>query len=212
VWRTVVVAVAVACVPSSYAEAQNVLIAGALQIDVQRFAEDVVPSRLDGSGIGWTTLGRTQALGRLALDLEWSDGGTVDDVRSTTLDLDGRSVTIHSTFTHRTRTLFALAGYTHSVWGRARIAYLGGAAFTEVRRTFTSDAARLVLVRPSDPSGADSVERSDRFSTFAGGVDVTMSLTRRVGLVVGTRLQKMPLEPDVTGWSLRTFAGAGWIF
>lgn len=186
-------------------------VGGAVQQDVQRFAEDVVPNRLDGSAIGWRLGAEALVWRHVALAAEWSDAGTIEDSRITTLDVNGRTVTIASTFVHRTRALAAFGGFGHPLTTRMRVAYLLGVAFTNVRREFTSDAARTVLVAPSDPS-AVSPAVVDRFPALAGGVDALVRVAYGVHLSAGVRAQRIRLEPDLRGWSVKTFIGAGWAF
>jgi hypothetical protein len=197
---------------SSPASAQRLVVSGAVQRDAQRFTEDVVPNRLDGSAIGWTVGASTRVWRHLALAAEWSDAGAIVDTRALTLDVNGRTVTITSTLRHRTRAWSALAGYAHGVTRRVQVAYLAGATFTRVRREFRSDAGGLVLVSPSNPGGAVAPPIVDRFRSVTGGVDVSVQVTRRVLVVSGVRIQELHLAPDLDGWSARTFAGVGWAF
>ena len=193
------------------ASAQRLWIGGAIQRDVQRFTEDVVPNRLDGSAIGWSLNAETLVRRRVALAAEWFEAGVIEDLQTTTLDVNGRTVAITSTFRHRTRGLAALGGFGHDLTTRVRLAYLVGVAFTDVRREFTSDAAGAVLVPPSDPT-ASSPAVVDRFPALTGGVDALVRVTKGAHLGAGVRAQQMSLEPDLSGWSIRTFIGAGWTF
>jgi hypothetical protein len=183
---------------------------GGAQRDVQRFEQDVVPTRLDGSATGWRLGAGASPWRRVAVAGEWSDGGEIADRRTTTLDVNGRTVTIDSTFRHRTRSLAALAGFAHRPAARLRLAYLIGIASTRVERTFTSTAAGTVLVPPSDTS-ASSPPLVDTFRAVTAGIDGHFRVARRVFVVAGLRTQRIALQPDQTGWSLRTFAGAAWM-
>jgi hypothetical protein len=193
------------------ASAQRLWIGGAVQRDVQRFTEDVVPNRLNGSAIGWSLNAETLVRRRVALAAEWFEAGVIEDLQTTTLDVNGRTVAISSTFRHRTRALAALGGFGHELTTRVRLAYLVGVAFTHVRREFTSDAAGMVLVAPSDPTAAGPAV-VDRFPALTGGVDALVRLAKGAHLAAGVRAQHMALDPDLTGWSVRTFIGAGWMF
>ena len=201
-------AMAVAISAAAPASAQTIWIGAGVQQDVQRFAEDVVPNRLDGSATGWRIGGDVLVRRHLVVAAEWSDGGTIEDAQTFTLDVNGRATTIASTFTHHTQSFSALAGYGHELTARVRMAYLVGVAVTEVGRDFTSDAAASVLVSPSTAGTAMPVE--DRFSAVTGGVDVLARLTRHLHLVAGVRAQPLRLDPDLRGWSVRTFIGAAW--
>lgn len=203
-----VAGVMLAAAPSS---AQVLWIGGAVQQDVQRFDQDVVPNRLDGSAIGWRVGANMLVRSHFALAAEWSDRGTIEDSRTMTLDVNGVTVPITSTFTHHTRSLAALAGYGHVLTTRVRVAYLLGVAVTDVRRAFTSDAATTVLVSPSTPT-ASSPAVEDRFPALTGGLDVRVRMTRGLHLAAGIRGQSLRLEPDLRGWSVETFIGAGWAF
>jgi hypothetical protein len=191
--------------------AQRLVVSGALQRDLQRFPQDVVPNRLDGAAIGVTFAALAHVWRGFTVTAEWSDGGTIEDVRRLTLDANGGTVTLSSTLAHRTRAWLTLAGFGHRVSSRVRVAWLGGAAFSSVRRQFRSDAAGLVLVSPSDSSGT-APPIVDRFRTVAGGVNVYVQVTEHLQAVSGLRAQPVRLSPDLDGWSARLFAGAGWVF
>ena len=177
--------------------------------DVQRFTKDVVPTRLDGSAIGWRLDAEAVLWRHLVAAGEWSDAGVIDDVRSTTLDVNGRAVTITSTFRHRTRPFAALGGFGHHLATRVRVAYLAGLALTSVRREFTSNAAGTVLVPPSDTT-AVSPALVDRVRAITAGVDARVRVSSRVDVVAGVRAQPIDLDPDLAGWSVRVFVGARW--
>jgi len=169
-----------------------------------------VPTRLNGSATGWTVGAAARLPNHLAVAVEWFDAGTIEDVRRMTLDIDGRAVAITSTFRHRTRTAAVLGGYSHMLSSRVRVAYLVGAAFTTVRREFESNAPGVVLVSPSDPAASGHSALVDRFREVTGGADAFVRLTGRLHLVFGMRAQKVGLPLDVSGWSVKTFVGAGW--
>jgi hypothetical protein len=206
----VVVLVATLLTPAA-AGAQQVWVNAAVQREVQDFEDDVIPSRLDGSATGWTIGLSALALRHAVVAIEWSDGGTIADARTTTLEANGRTVMITSSLTHRTRALSVLGGFSHGVSGRVRVAYLGGIAFTRVRREFTSTAAGVLLVPPSDRT-ASAPPIDDRFATLAGGAEATVRISGHVHALIGARLQRIELTPDLTGWGLRTLFGGGWTF
>ena len=162
--------------------------------------------------MGWNAIAALQPLDRLAIDAEWSSAGSIEDVRTTTLDVNGRHVMIQSSFTHSTQSLTLLGGYTHRLSSRARLAYLFGGGMTKVRRRFTTSAPALILVPPSDRTAAGSSESSVRFASFAGGVDGFVRIAGRLQLLGGVRLQNLPLASDFSGSGMRLFAGAGWAF
>jgi hypothetical protein len=145
----------------------------------------------------------------LLVAVEWSDAGTIEDVRTTALDVNGRPATITSTFGHQTTAFAALGGLSHML-RRMRLSYLVGVAFTEVDRVFASNAPGLVLVNPSDLPASASSTRSDRFREMTGGVSVSFPIRGRLDAVAGVRAQRITLPSDLSGWSVRTFIGAGW--
>lgn len=193
------------------AAAQEVWVNGAIQRDAQDFEDDVIPSRLGGSATGWTVALSALALRHAVVAIEWSDGGTIADTRTTTLEANGRAVTITSALTHQTRALSMLGGFSHGVGGRVRVAYLGGIAFTRVRREFTSTAAAVLLVPPSDRT-ASAPPIEDRFATLAVGAEAMVRISGHVHALIGARLQRIELTPALTGWGLRTLFGGGWTF
>ncbi len=187
------------------------LLAAAVQRDIQRFPDDVVPNRLDGAAIGWSVGASARVPRHLALAVEWTDAGAIADTRTVTLEVNGRTVAIMSTFRHRTRVLAALAGYHRTVASRVGVAFLIGVAFSHVRREFTSTAAGSVLVPPSTLATPDT-SLVDRFRAVTGGVDAHVRVAGRVHVVTGVRAQRLALQPDLNGWGARTFVGAGWAF
>jgi hypothetical protein len=220
----ILLAVAIVAVMTAPAGAQNLMLSAAVQRDIQRFPEGDVPTRLDGSAAGWMVGADVRLRNHLVLAVEWSDAGTIQDARTSALDIDGRTVVITSTFRHDTRTAAALGGYSHRLSSRVRVWYLGGVSFTQVGREFASNAPGLVLVGPSDPSTSAFSTLVDRFWGLTGGVDAHVRIERRLHVVAGLRAQRITLHPatqsprrggpglplDVSGWSVRTFVGAGW--
>jgi len=206
--RWLLIPVALAVSAATPVSAQTVWIGAGVQQDWQQFTENVVPDRLDGTRVGWRIGGDVLVRRHIAVAAEWSDAGTIEDVRALTLDVNGRTTTTTSTFTHHTRSLSALAGFEHELTARMRMAYLFGVAVTDVRRAFASDAATAVLVPPSTPASAPSLD--DRFAAVTAGVDVKVRMSRQLYLLGGVRAQPLRLDPDLRGWSLRSFIGAGW--
>jgi hypothetical protein len=194
------------------ASAQNFWVSGAVQRDVQRFSDNDATARLDGSATGWTIGGAALVSRHVAFAVEWSDAGTITDAETFTLEFAGRPLAITSTFSHRTRALVALGGFGHSLVSRVTLAYLIGAAFTSVRRDFTSDAPGLVLVPPSDRATPGSSTVTDRNTGLAAGLDTRIRIVRHVHAALGARVQRIHLSPDASGWSVRMVAGAGWTF
>lgn len=191
--------------------AQTAWVDAAVQRDVQRFDQTLVPARLDGASIGWRT-GGFVGLGHLVLGGEWSDPGSIQDVRTTTVDLETSTVTVRSTFSHRTRSFSVLGGLTHRWSSHLRFSYVAGMAFTRVSREFSSTAASFVLVPPSRPTGPLTTVTRDRFRAAVAGVDVLVRLRGHVHATGGLRVQALPHLTDTTGWSVRTSAGGAWVF
>jgi hypothetical protein len=198
------------------AGAQDFWIAAAVTRDVQRFDEgaldEAVPLRMDGSSTGWIALGGLRVFTRLAATFEWSEPGTITDVRALSLTVNGRPTVITSTFAHTTRSLSGLAGYTHALGARVRLSYLGGLSSTRIQRQFSSDAGGMVLVRPSNLVDAGASTVTDDVLTPILGFDVHVALTSHVRVVSGFRAQPLELTPATTGWSSRAFVGGGWRF
>lgn len=198
------------------AGAQDFWIAAAVTRDVQRFDEgaldEAVPLRMDGSSTGWIALGGLRVFTRLAATFEWSEPGTITDVRALSLTVNGRPTVITSTFAHTTRSLSGLAGYTHALGGRVRLSYLGGLSSTRIQRQFSSDAGGTVLVRPSNVVAAGASTVTDDAFTPILGVEVHVALTSHVRVVSGFQVQPLELTPEIAGWSSRAFVGGGWGF
>lgn len=209
----ILMAVALVTCITAPAGAQNLMLSGVVQRDTQRFPQGDAPTRLDGSATGWMVGADVRLRDHLALAVEWSDAGTIEDVRTTALDIDGRTVVITSTFRHHTTTAAALGGYSHMLSSRVRVAYLGGVSFAQVGRKFASNAPGLVLVGPSDPSASGVSTVFDRFQGITGGVDTVVRIRRRLYAAAGLRAQRITLQPAAQsprGWSVRTFVGARW--
>lgn len=193
------------------ASADWLWVSAAVQHDLQRFPEDVVPNRLDGAAVGWTAGVSALVLRHIMVDVEWSDGGRIDDVESITFDANGRTVTVTSSLVHRTRAVLFLGGVGHSITSRVRLGYLAGVARTEIRREFSSTAGALILVPPSNTTAPAQIV-VDRSAALAAGVDARVRIAGRVHAVAGVRVQRLDLGQDQRGWSLRTVGGAGWTF
>jgi hypothetical protein len=192
------------------AASQTIWLGAGVTRDIQRFAQDAVPNRLDGAATGWAALGALRLFGHLVIVGEWSDAGAIEDVRTITVRIGTRDVPITSTFRHRTRTAAAFAGFGHAI-GRTRLAYLVGVASTTVQREFSTNAAPLVLVAPSLPASSPP-PLVDRMIAGAAGIDALIRLTSRLCVVAGARFQRIDLGPDVSGWSARSVAGLGVVF
>jgi hypothetical protein len=210
--RLCAAAAALLLLPLTSVSAQTIWAAGTIHQDVQRFADDGVPNRLDGSAPGWVAIAGVRAWRHLAFRLEWSDGASIDDTETFTVTVGSRDVTITSTFAHRTQALSALAGYTHQPGTRVQLAYVVGTALTSVRRILRTDAPDLLLLFPSNAPATGEIETTNDVVSFVGGVDVLIRVRGHVHIVSGVRAQALRLEPDVTGWSIRPFAGIGWAF
>jgi hypothetical protein len=52
----------------------------------------------------------------------------------------------------------------------------------------------------------------DRSLALTGGVDGHVRVAEHVRVLVGARVLRLDLSPNLRGWSVRTFAGAGWAF
>jgi hypothetical protein len=204
-----VIALTLLILTTATAGAQTLIVSGAVQRDRQQFREAEVPTRLDGWSTGWVVGAAAPLPRHLLLAIEWSDAGTIEDVRTTTLDINTRPVAITSTFRHHTMTVSALGGYSH-VLSRVRLAYLAGVAFTGVERAFASNATSLVLVSPSDLPVSAGSARTDRSQEITGGINAFVRISQRLHAVAGLRAQRITLPFDISGWSLRTFIGAGW--
>ncbi len=192
------------------ASAQSVLAGGAVQYDFQRFTGDPTLNLLDGSARGWTVFGGGD-VGHVALRIEGSWTDTIEKVQVTNLDVEGLPITVHSSLAHDLRSVGVLAGYTHAASSRVRMAYLAGASFTTVERTFMTDAAELLLVSASMavPSSSTST-LNDRFTVLSVGADVYVRAVPHMDVVAGIRVQPLRLQSDLSGYSIRVLGGLSW--
>jgi hypothetical protein len=210
--RAVALALALVALAPMRAAAQQVWAGGAWLVDVQRFGQGDIANRLDGRAPGWVVLAHTQPMRRLAVGAEWSSD-TIDDVRETVLDVEGRVVTVRSVFAHRTRMLAALAGYTHGAGARSRLSYLAGVGLVAVERRFATNAPALVLSGRSDRTVLRANPVEDRFASLTGGVDLMTRFDDGFYAVGGARIARLTLQPGgQRGWSVRLFAGGAWAF
>ena len=193
------------------ARAQEVWAGAALQYGTHRFEEAPESDRLEGAAPGVVVVAGARVWRHIAARVEWAQGGRIEDVGAFTVDIGGRTVTITSSFTHRARAVSALGGFTHVLSSRARLAYLLGAAFTRVERTFETDAP-LMILGPSAPNPTTRSTQEDRFVALAGGADAIVRLRNPLHAIAGVRVQELRLDPEITGRSLSWFTGVAWVF
>ena len=219
--RSAIVALACAALAGAArpASGQVILAGGGLQRDVQHFSGDPDLNRLDGAARGWTIVGGVTLGSHIVARVEGSRGERIDDEQVFTVDVDGRLTTLRSSLSHRTRSIAALGGYSQPMSSRVGLVFLAGASFTHVQRTFTTNAPDLILVPVVNqtvvtqaPKPVNSARLEDDFTGLTAGVDAIVLLTRHLGIVAGVRAQSLDLEVDLSGWSVRPFAGAAWIF
>ncbi|PYR39159.1 MAG: hypothetical protein DMF90_00815 [Acidobacteria bacterium] len=104
-----------------------------------------------------------------------------------------------------------LAGYTHLASSRVQLAYLAGVSFTTVHRTFTTDAAQILLVSPSVPPSSPSISTMvDRFTVLNAGADVYVRAAPHLYVTAGIRAQPLKLQSDLSGYSVRALVGVSW--
>src|SRR5205085_8330050 len=121
----------------------------------------------------------------------------ISDAVETSLTLNGRNVTVHSTLEHETRAIALLGGYAFDLSDRVTVHALGGITSTHVIRTFTSDAGSLVLSRPSTLPPL-ATETRDSFSSWSLGADLFVRQSRRLHLTAGVRAEPLNLPVDIT--------------
>jgi hypothetical protein len=195
------------------AAAQTIVLRAAAAIDVQRFSNDEPIGLLDGSSAGIVASGGVTFARHLVLSSAFSTGRSITNNEVFAIDVDGRSVSIASSMTHRTTSIDLMGGYTHSAGPGLRIAYLGGVALTRLSRRFTTDAARSLLVFPSNVAAASTeTERSTPFVAPAAEVQVFIALRGRLWATTGVRLQTLRLDAPITGISVMPSGGLAWLF
>lgn len=197
-------------VPAAPVHGQSVTIGGAIQYDVQRFAGDASLNRLDGESLGWMLVGGAR-IDHWLIRGEGSRGETIRNSQALMLTVNERPTTIDSELSHDTREIAVLGGYAHDVGGRFEAAILGGISAVTVHRTFTTDAGQLILIPPSTvPTAVVTTTFVDRFKVWTAEADVLVHATRHFGVVGGVRVHPMSLADDLSGRSVRTFAGMVW--
>jgi hypothetical protein len=156
-------------------------------------------------------LGGASIQSHLAMRAEVSRDDDIENADAFTVEIDGRQATVRFSLRHSTRTVSFLGGFTHAV-SRSRISYLAGVSLTHVERTFATNAPGLILL-PS-PSRPDSTiaARVDDFAALSGGADVTLPIYRHFVMLAGVRLQRLALDIDISGYSIRPFVGGAWGF
>jgi hypothetical protein len=211
-WRTASLATALLTCCGGAAAGQTVA-AAAIEHDVQRFSGAPALNRLDGSANGWTVIGGIEAGRRVAVRADVTRGGTIASTQTIALDVDGRAVAVRSRLAHRITAIGIYGGYTQTFGDRWALAYLGGVSFTSVRREFTTDASQLLLVPPSTTSSTPAGQTIvDRGAGIAAGADALVRIRGPLTAIVGVRVQRIDLDPDLTGVAIRPFAGAGLAF
>ena len=206
----VLVLLAALAVPAAPVHGQSLTVGGAIQYDVQRFDGDSSLNRLDGESLGWMLVGGAR-IDRWLIRGEGSRGATIHNTQTLMLTVNQRPTTIASELSHDSREIAVLGGYAHSVGARCKAEILGGISAVTVHRTFTTDAGQLILI---PPSAIPTVTTTfvDRFAAWTAEADVVVHATRRIGVVGGVRVQPISLADDVSGRSVRTFAGMLWQF
>src|SRR5262245_7534228 len=192
--------------------AQSLAVGGAIQYDIQRFEGDASLNRLDGETLGWMITG-TARIRHWVVRGEALRDETIRSSQSLTLTVRGQPTTITSELSHDLREIAVLGGYARDVGSRVEAAFLGGFAVVTVHRAFTTDAGQVVLIPPSTvPPAAVTTTLIDRFTAWTAEANATLHATRRVGIVGGVRIHPISLADDLSGRSLRTFAGLLWQF
>ena len=192
------------------ARGQSLAIGGAIQHDIQRFEGDASLNRLDGESPGWMIVGGAR-IHRWVIRGEGSRDATIRNTQSLTLTVNGRPTTIDSELSHDSHEIAVLGGYARDAGRRFEVAFLGGASAVTVHRAFTTDAGALVLIPPSTvPSAGVTTTFVDRFVVWTVEANAVVHAHRRIGIFGGVRIQPISLADDLSGRSLRTFAGIVW--
>ena len=207
--RTLAIVVALS-IPVISAEAQTLVVGGAIHENIQRFDGDPSLNRLDGASPGWMIVGGAR-LGRWVVRGEGSRDRPVRNVEMTTLTVNARPVTIRSELSHDMREVAALGGYARDVTNRFEVTLLGGASRVTVHRAFTTDAGQLILIPPSTvPTASVTTTFVDRFVVWTVEADAVGRMTDRIGVIGGIRVQPISLADGLSGRSIRTFVGVLW--
>jgi hypothetical protein len=197
---------------SASAYGQSLTVGGAIQHDIQRFEGDASLNRLDGETLGWMIVGSAR-IHRWVIRGEGSRDATIRSIQSLTLTVNGRPTTINSELSHDLCEIAVLGGYARDLGSRVEVAFLGGISAVTVHRAFTTDAGQLVLIPPSTvPPAAVTTTLVDRFTVWTAEANAVVHATRHVGIIGGVRLQPISLADDLSGRSVRTFAGMVWQF
>jgi hypothetical protein len=198
--------------PATPVHGQSLTIGGAIQYDVQRFDGEASLNRLDGESLGWMLAGGAR-IDHWLIRGEGSRGATIRNSQTLMLTVNQRPTMIDSELSHDTREIALLGGYAHDVGGRFEAAILGGISVVTVHRTFTTDAGQLILVPPSTaPATAVTTTFVDRGKVWSAEANVVVHATPHLGVVGGVRMQPISLADDISGRSVRTFAGMVWQF
>ncbi len=199
-------------IPVASADAQSMMVGGAIQDNLQRFDGDASLNRLDGNSPGWMILGGAR-FGHWVVRGEASRDSTIRNTQSITLTVRESPATIHSELSHDMREIAALSGYAIDAGRRCEVTGLGGVSFVTVHRAFTSDAAEQVLIPPSTiPTTTVTTTLTDRFTVWTAEADVSIRLTPNIHAIGGVRFQPISLSDDLSGQSFRTLAGLAWQF
>jgi hypothetical protein len=208
--RLTVVLIALGGLRTAPVFAQSVTLGGEVAANMQWFSGDPSLNRLNGTTAGWTVLGGVR-LGRLVVRAEGSREGTIRDVQTTSVFVNGRSVSIRSELAHDMDAISALGGYARNLTARVELTLVGGVSFITVHRSFVTDAGELLLISPSTiPPTPTTTTLVDRFAAWSIGADVFVRATRHIGMIAGVRTEPLTLRSDLSGQSLRVLAGAAW--
>jgi hypothetical protein len=189
--------------------AQNAFLEGSVAVDVHRVAEPVGPHVLD------TQAPSLRATGGVRFGRRWVAAGEVElgrdatVVRSTTVQIGGRTVSLETRHHSRLRGAAALGGIELPLFGRCDVRALAGVVFTRARRRIESDATAVVVPTPGAPS---RVEYNDSFQSVLVGADALVAMSSSFAVVAGMRWQRLHLESGLDGYSVRPSVGAQWTF
>lgn len=177
--------------------AQSGFVHGGIVVDARRFSAEAdhvfdgnTPAVLIGGGGFLTPM--------ISAGVEFDSGGESVVEEHAAITVAGRPETVTTTFTSRRRAVSGLFGI-HSAAGRVvRVGAYAGLAFTAFRQRIETTAPPIVLSTPPPPS-----EFTHRGATPIIGVDVSVTIARRLALAGTIRAQSLDFGSDLRGFSVR---------
>jgi len=187
---------------ASSASAQSLFVQGSAGIDVRRFSAEPEKSPFDGTASSFAFGGGTEFSRHWVVSAEADLGGRTTTSTETSVVFNGRTLTVHNSYSAQRRSVSTLAGYRSGPDRRWRVGCYGGVSFTNLRREIVSDAESVVLGAPAPGSVYEQ-----RLTGAIVGLDVAIRVGAHGAIVPALRAQGLTIGTELGGYSFRPSIG-----